>query len=80
MMNMVQNQKINYDDSDFNNGTQLRKLPERSNSIQKRDGKSQTNGKGNKNNEQTANNLMTLLNAREQDMQQQAAKKAQAEL
>ena len=65
MMNMAKNQKINYDDSDFNNGTQLRKLPERSNSIHKKDGKSQMNGKGNKNNEQTANNLMTLLNARE---------------
>ena len=32
IMGMGQHQKINYDDSDFNNGTQLRRMPERSNS------------------------------------------------
>ena len=69
MMGMGQHQKINYDDSDFSNNTQFRKLLERSNSIQKKDGKYQTNNKNVKN-DQANNNLMTLFNAREHDRQQ----------
>jgi len=65
IMGMGQHQKINYDDSDFNAGTQLRKMPERSNSLQKKDGKNQSNGKSIKNNDQANNSLMTLFNARE---------------
>ena len=92
MMGMGQHQKINYDDSDFNNNTQFRKMPERSNSIQKKDAKYQSNHSHNNNNkhgggvknnngsntnDQANNNLLTLFNAREQDRQQQEAKKAQ---
>lgn len=76
---MGQHQKINYDDSDFNNNTLFRKQIERSNSLQKKEVRGQNNNKAVKN-DQANNNLLTLFNAREQDRQQQEAKKAQNQI